>query len=207
MCGSLYRPPNTDLGKFLREYELLLIKTNKKWKNVILGLDHNLDFLKSSTHKGTQTFVQMTLEHGLVPTITRPTRITKSTATLIDNILVSQNFCVKFMSSILLDDISDHLASTLVIHDVFANKKDKVSVTSRDMRPRTLLALKTHLEKTDWTQLTTSPDYDGNVTQIHKTLTEALDHYVPEKTRHINYKSLRREPWITMGILISTRNA
>ena len=75
------------------------------------------------------------------------------------------------------------------------------------MRPRTLLALKTHLEKTDWTKLTTSPDYDTNVTHIHKTLTKALDHYVPEKTRHINYKALRREPWITSGILTSTRKA
>ena len=207
MCGSLYRPPNTDLEMFFRDYELLLIETKKKWKNVILGLDHNLDFLKSSTHKGMQNFVQTTLEHGLVPTITRPTRITKSTATLIDNILVSQNFCNQFTSSMLLDDMSDHLPSALVIHDVFANKKGKVSVTSRDMRPRYLLALKTHLEKMDWTKFTTSPDYDTNVTHIHEPLMISLGHYVPEKTRHINYRTLRREPWITAGILTSTRKA
>ena len=183
LCGSLYRQPNTDLETFLGEYETLMTKIQRKWKNVILGLDHNLDFLKSAVHKGTQTFIQMTLDYGLVPTITRPTRITKSTATLIDNILVSQNFCNKFCSSILLDDISDHLPSVLAVQDVFVTKKDRVSITSRDMRQKNLTALRTRLDATNWTDIVTSPDYDTNVTEIHNTLMKALDHYVPEKTR------------------------
>ena len=53
---------------------------------MIIGLDHNMDFLKSHVHVPTNDFIEEILTTGLLPTISRPTRITKSTATLIDNI-------------------------------------------------------------------------------------------------------------------------
>ena len=56
--------------------------------NIIIGLDHNLDFLKSAKHGPTNDFIETNLNFGMIPTLTRPTRITKTTATLIDNILV-----------------------------------------------------------------------------------------------------------------------
>ena len=49
------------------------------------------------------------LENNLLPTITHPTQITQSSATLIDNIFVSENLHRFFESAILLKDISDHL--------------------------------------------------------------------------------------------------
>ena len=100
--------------------------------NVVLGLDHNLDFLKSDKHKSTQCFIEMTLEESLVPTITRPTRITKTTATLIDNLPVSQNYSGKFSSHVLIDNTSDHLPTLVVHHDIKHSKKEKLSITSRD---------------------------------------------------------------------------
>ena len=53
MLGSLYRPPNTNDTKFVDEYNNLLSKLHKegKSKRLILGMDHNLDFLKHSVHK------------------------------------------------------------------------------------------------------------------------------------------------------------
>ena len=71
----------------------MLREVKKRTENVVIGLDHNLDFLKSAVHKNTCRFIDLNLEQELVPTITRPSHITKSTATLIDNILVSQKFC------------------------------------------------------------------------------------------------------------------
>ena len=84
-------------------------------KIIIIGLDHYLDLLKSTQHSLTNDFVQSNLDFGLIPTITRPTRITQSTATLIDNIIVSQNLCGSFISSVLINDISDHLPTACVI--------------------------------------------------------------------------------------------
>ena len=78
-------------------------------RGIIIGLDHNLDFLKADKHHATNDFVQSKLDFGLIPTVTRPTRITNSSATLIDNIIVSQNMCGAYTSNILINDTSDHL--------------------------------------------------------------------------------------------------
>ena len=41
-------------------------------------MDHNLDLLKQASHKMTQTFIEHTLDHSLLPVITKPTRISKN---------------------------------------------------------------------------------------------------------------------------------
>ena len=46
ICGSVYRPPNTNLDQFLTEYEKMLRELKKRTENIVVGLDHNLDFLK-----------------------------------------------------------------------------------------------------------------------------------------------------------------
>ena len=107
---SVYRPPNTNPTNFITELSKL-VHTIKKSKNtgIMIGLDHNLDFLKCSTHGRTHQFLEEIMELGLLPSITRPTRITHSTATLIDNILIDQKFSENYKSSVLIDNISDHL--------------------------------------------------------------------------------------------------
>ena len=143
----------------------MLREIKKRTENVVIGLDHNLDFLKSAVHKSTRNFIDLNLEHNLVQTITRPTHITKNSATLIDNILVSQKFCGRFESNILIDNISDHLPTVLVIRDMYTNKKDKVQIKSRDMCPSAINAAIRHLHGVDWTEHMNNPNYDDNVSK------------------------------------------
>ena len=71
---SLYCLPNTSVKSFHDEYKQLLNKLNEVTScDVILGLDHNLDFLKSNNHKDTQNFIELNLEKNLLLCITRPT--------------------------------------------------------------------------------------------------------------------------------------
>ena len=60
-----------------------------KRHSVLIGADHNLDFLKHMQHTATELFINKLLDFNMIPCITRPTRITHSSATLIDNIFVS----------------------------------------------------------------------------------------------------------------------
>ena len=56
--GSIYRPPNTKPKEFNTQYkELMKRLANEKNKETILGMDHNLDLLKSSNHSETQEFI------------------------------------------------------------------------------------------------------------------------------------------------------
>ena len=86
ILASCYRAPNSDQSEFLASYIALLNKLNTESKHVVIGLDHNLDLLKGSRHKNTHEFLERNLENHLLPSITKPTRITHTSATLIDNV-------------------------------------------------------------------------------------------------------------------------
>ena len=169
----------------------------------IVGLDHNLDFLKAHSHQLTNDFIQLNLDLEMIPTITRPTRITKSTATLIDNIIVSQNNCGNYIASILVDDMSDHLPTICVINSLKAMTREPLKICSRDTCPKNLRALKSQLDNHDWSTHLIGSSPSENMEQVHTVLTSTIDRCIPLGTRIVNSKHLRREPWLTSGIKIS----
>ena len=116
---SGYRPPNVNYKVFIQEYTALLKKIKKQKRHkIILGIDHNLDFLKAHLHKPTNQFLEKNLELDLVPSISKPTRITRKTATLIDNVLISQSLQTHMRPYLIVEDISDHLPILLVLRDL-----------------------------------------------------------------------------------------
>ena len=122
MCSG-YRALGQNPGKFVNEYDELICHMNKTGLLVVRGLDHNLDLLKQKNHNPTLQFVEKNLDLNMVPCITKPTRITKSSATLIDNIFVPLNLVPNVSSYIVIEDISDHLPIILKIRDVQLAKK------------------------------------------------------------------------------------
>ena len=51
--------------------------------------DLNIDLLKSDVHKSTSSLLDVKISYNVFPVITKPTRVTESTATLIDHILTN----------------------------------------------------------------------------------------------------------------------
>ena len=78
-------------------------------------MDHNLDLLKSDLHAPTRKLLDTLLDANMLPTITRPSRIMQHSATLIDNIFISQHLQQNFDSAIIIDDISDHLPCIILM--------------------------------------------------------------------------------------------
>ena len=97
----------------------------EKNKEIILGMDHNLNLLKTNTHKDTQDFLDINFNNNIFPCITHPTRITKSTATLIDSVFISQQLHKSFDSFIVIHDKSDHMPSIVNLHDQKQNQRHK----------------------------------------------------------------------------------
>ena len=48
--------------------------------------DLNIDLLKVDDHRPTHNYLELIFSYSLLPTINKPTRITETTATIIDNI-------------------------------------------------------------------------------------------------------------------------
>ena len=87
---SGYRPPNCNVRTFLKEYSNLIMSLKRnKHHEIIIGIDHNLGLLKANSHSQTNEFLELNLRKSLIPCISKPTRITHKTASLIDNIMTT----------------------------------------------------------------------------------------------------------------------
>ena len=78
-----------------------------------------MDYLKVYTHHNTLDLLDTSLNLKLFPT-----RITNTTATLINNIYLSEQLATKYLSFILDCDISDHLPCLTVFNKKHKKVKD-----------------------------------------------------------------------------------
>ena len=69
-------------------------------------IDANIDLLRFETCKYAQNFFQTLQSYSLIPTIDKPTRAHNNSATLIDNIFIS-NCDVHIFSGNIVSDISE----------------------------------------------------------------------------------------------------
>ena len=83
----IYRAPNTDLALLNEHINLICSKNNSK--NIYICGDFNVDLLQYDKRVETNDFIDQLNSHGLQPLITRSTRITRDTKTLIDNIFTT----------------------------------------------------------------------------------------------------------------------
>ena len=60
IIGSIYRPPNTKPKEFNDQYQLMMNALKMETsKEIILGMDHNLDLLKTNSDLETQHFIDI----------------------------------------------------------------------------------------------------------------------------------------------------
>ena len=107
IVGVIYRPPNRNIADFNDCMHFLLEKTACQ-PCYIMG-DFNLDRLKHELHPPTEKFLDTMYANSLIPIINRPTRVTKDTCTLIDNIFTNDYDIIhNHFNGILQANISDH---------------------------------------------------------------------------------------------------
>ena len=182
IIGSIYHPPNNKPKKFNPQYLSLLTKLKTQKKEIILGMDQNLNLLKSCTHVETQTFIDINFDNYLFPCITCPTGITKSTATLIDNIFISQNLHNSFDACVVVHDPSDHLPSIINVHDQESKKVGHLEFTCRSLDNAKIVNINKELLTVDWSQLN---DTDVNIAldEFQKQIEDCLDTHAPLKLK------------------------
>ena len=75
---------------------------------IFLSGDFNIDLFKRDSRSGTKQFIDVMYSLGLYPLIIRQSRISATSATLIDNIFTSE-LDYNIDNGLLINDISDHL--------------------------------------------------------------------------------------------------
>ena len=177
--GSRYQPPNTDPIDFRNAINMILSNSLKEKKEIILGMDHNLDLLKSRIHRQTQLFLNDLLEKNIYPTITRPTRICQNAATLIDNIFVSRNLHKYFESAIILEDISDHLPLLVLLKQTKLLDNKPIEFESKKLDEKSIMLIKQKLLQVDWTRHLNATNCSENFDLFSSKLNEIMDSVSP----------------------------
>ena len=198
---SVYRPPNSRPKEFLKHYRRLLEKfTKAQHERLVIGIDHNLDLLKHHSHPPTKEFVDMNLDLNLIPTITKPTRITKTSATLLDNIIVGRLFH-NFVANIAISDISDHLPILMSSYQPKMYKKQPLTVKSRVLNDITCSKILETLDQINWDQCLIGLKTNAAYTCFHTKLQEVLDEISPIKAIKIKPCKIVKDPWMSPGLL------
>ena len=205
IIGVIYRPntaPKADLDIFTTTLQDIMNIINTERRHSIIMGDMNIDLLKSDTHTKTNEYLESLFTLGFSPVITLPTRLTSSSATLIDHIYT--NKLQSTNSGIIITDVADHFG---VFHITKENKVTKPNTTkqARYFSQKNIDKFQTLLEHTNFDQvlLINCPNKAYNTfVQLYMT---AFDQSFPLRNVKANKKFIKRKPWMTPGLLNSSR--
>ena len=108
VIGCIYRHPTKDCAILHNALKEQLSNLNNKSKEVFVLGDININLSNYNRDNQTSDYLDMLLDLGFTPLITKATRITDHTATLIDHIYTNVPQKIT-KAGICLADITDHL--------------------------------------------------------------------------------------------------
>ena len=107
IVGVIYRRPGTSLIDFNNEMDSILNALKNENKRIYITGDFNLNLLNASNDNNIKQFIDTFHSTNLFNTITKPTRVTTTSATLLDHIWTNDiDNCIN--NSIIYTSISDH---------------------------------------------------------------------------------------------------
>ena len=142
-------------------------------------MDHNMDLLKSEAHTQTSKFLETLHDENLFPAITRPSRITQTSATLIDNVFLSEILYRQFVSTLLIRDISDHLPLLVLIKQTKLMDKTPIEFKSRKLNKDKITRIKNILFNTDWNVRLSNTDCNTNFNTFCDHLNSVMETVAP----------------------------
>ena len=164
--------------------------------------DLNIDFFKCHVHKPTLAILDTIYTYNVFPLITKPTRVTETTATLIDHILINNiNIASELTQGILCTDILDHYA---IFHIAGNIKYDAMNTPTtrliRDMRQCNINKFVNDMQIVEWTPVTNKSDTQAAYSEIHTILCEKYNKYFPY--RKLNKPYYNNKPWLKINCLL-----
>ena len=197
VVGLIYRIPDRDITQFNYNFNevLNIIKTENK-TCYLLG-DYNINLLNSETHTPTSDFLDICFSNNFVPLINKPTRVTKHSATIIDNILTNNIVNVSYVQGLFLTDISDHFPIFVIDKNV---KQDTVELKQkrRIINSKNMTKFKDLIQEDTFQNIFEIDDANNAASEFQNVLGILYDKCFPLKI--INTKYCCKKPWLSEGL-------
>ena len=201
IIGNIYRSPSSNPSHFLENLDSLLSSLDRhKNKHLILAGDFNIDLVKYEYELNSQKLIDLTTRYSLIQVITKPTRVTDHSATLIDHIYTNQIYNM-VSSGVITFDISDHLGTyiTIALHEhlVTVLNKDSDGTQFNKVNAANLEKFQQLIENESWDEIKDETDtqlkYDKFIEIYSKHYETAFPKSAP--TRRKNERN-NPKPWI-----------
>ena len=212
VIGSVYRPGTKypglsfteQFGQFSDILSNILSDLSSKYEKVYIFGDFNLDLLKINENKFISEYIDTLFSFGFLQIVTKPTRISTNSATLIDHILTNSP-AESFETFLLCWQISDHFP---LIHNLtFKKSKPKqLKIKTRNFSATNVERFKKAIQNYKWDHVTAEACPQLAFTNFSNTLNNFIDIFFPETVNKFNRNINKIEPWMTAGILTSRRN-
>lgn len=211
--GVIYKTPSARVSDFLISYELTLNALKSKSETFILLGDFNLNLLNYPGNNNVADFVNLNFENGCIPLITRPTRVTPTSATCIDNI-VTNKVVPNSTAGILIDDTSDHFPIFYSFSDVIRLKPMNpiATATFRNLSQPNLTHLKKQLSERAWDSVLNEDNPSVAAEELNIIIRDELDKACPyvtkrlKKTFHLSPGLLLVSKYLPKGKILCTKN-
>ena len=123
-------------------------------KNLHIAGDFNLNLLDHDSNKKVHDFLNIIYRNSMIPTINKPTRVTRTIATAIDHILTNCFIDRTFKTAIFKSDISDHFPICFIMPSMKTKIKNETSfLYKRNFNTDAKHAFQNELYETNWKEL------------------------------------------------------
>ena len=205
IIGVVYRVPDSSVELFNNHISSIVETISKEGKLCYLMGDMNLDLIKHDIHKPTSSYLDIMYSNNFFPIITKPTRITTKTATLIDHIFTNNfDFQYQHIQGILQTGISDHYPIFHIAKNIEGSLEEQPYFLKRNISQKTICDFSDKISQVDWTFITEVEDAQIAYSLFHKKLSELYNLCFPYKK--FNKKYNNRKPWLDLSLQESIKN-
>lgn len=197
IVGVIYKPPTSPSDAFLDILNNILLKLQNEHKTIYIMGDFNINLLRGTQHKATSDFVDTMFSYSLLPVINKPTRITNSSASLIDNIFSNSISDSNLLNGILCTGISDHLPIFCIDMDSGTDKEVQY-IKKRLFTEANKSKFIECLNAIDWNSIILIENCQEAFTKFHEKIIWCFNESFPYVYVKLGYRN--RKPWLTAGM-------
>ena len=207
VLSNVYRP-NTSIMGFTESQQMdFFIDNFSNLQSKLMSFkcasyiftDSNFDILKYHCHEKTNDFLENCIANGFLSLITRPTRISRTSATCIDQIFTNAKDN-SFHSGILLNDISDHFPIFTITPYSYKASKESCFFT-RNINEEKITGFINLLRNVNWENVTNSMEPQHCFNKFYELFNEFYELSFPLQRIRINKNIHKIEKFMTDGLM------
>lgn len=194
ILGNIYRPPKSNFQLFVDYLEDILFNISASYNNIVICGDFNLNML--DINSSVTQLLSVCNVFGLNQLIQEPTRITATSATLLDLIFATAE--LEANSGVTDVEFSDHGLVYAKLKIECERKETNIPITYRSLRSINLASFDRDVQTIRWHNVYEIPNIEAKIEFLNSNIINLFDKHAPVRT------SLRPNkkycPWITDNI-------